>query len=161
MRLQLSVARFVLVNALPVCLISADKTPAPVLRTRIALDQFIRESPAMLTAHPHFTGRLSFSHDGKRLAVQASGHHHDANAFVHLAFIDLHQPQPQVKAFDIYTGSYLPGNKRVQWSEDDRLLLRESPSESILIDTRSGAPVCTVKPRPPRGRLVSSGLSWR
>src|ERR1700736_4929001 len=137
--------RLILFSSLLVEFLWAGQPPRPALRTRIALDESIREPPDLMKLRHHMIGGMSFSHSGTKIALAAVGHSHDANGLIHIVIVDLDHPQPAVRAFDSTTQKDIwHQDRRLKWSEDDSLLLLQNGLEEVmLIDAGSGAVRCS------------------
>ena len=152
-------SRLILSNVLAISFLWAGQSQEPVLRARIALAGSLREPPGLMKVRSHSIGGMAFSHSGKKLAAVAVGHSYGEQGLFHIVIADLDQPQPAIRSFNVSTHKdvWFP-HQRLQWSEnDDLLLFHNGVEDCILIDSSSGAVRCSISAKA-RISMLASGM---
>ncbi len=137
---------------------AADAPPRLHPKVRIDLTQFMREPEGVRSTKHHSIDSLSFSNDGKRLALAAMGHVRGYQGLLHIVVVDWDKPRPTAVTLGSSADStvWSPG-RTLQWSSDDRFLLLDQ-DKPVLLDAETGAPRC--EPDPTESRVaVASGFA--
>jgi len=148
--------QFLLICAAAGSLWAADATPKPVLKVRIELAQVMKEPPGVPSSKRHAIDSLTFSNDGKRLALLATGHVQTSEGLVHVVVIDWDKPKPSA----VTLGSAIENRaawsltRTLRWSSDDSLLLIDQ-EKPVLLDAETGMPRCGSDPNEKRTALTA------